>query len=122
MAVGNEFGFCASTANVWYMAGILLLVVKIVIPILLIVVGILYLGKAVVAKEDKEIKQNIQSLIKRIIVGIVIFFIPQIITGAFGLVRGFNRVEDDYTVCSRCITNPRGVYCLEMVERVDLDA
>lgn len=122
MAVGNEFGFCASTANVWYMAGILLLVVKIVIPILLIVVGILYLGKAVVAKEDKEIKQNIQSLIKRVLVGILIFFIPQIITGAFSLVRGFNRVEDDYTVCSKCITNPRGEYCLEMVSRVELDA
>ena len=45
-------GFCANTANIWQIVGIILLVVKIVIPILLIIWGMLDLGKAVVAAND----------------------------------------------------------------------
>ena len=55
--------FCASTANIWQLIGYVLLVFKIVIPILLIVFGMLDLGKAVVASKDDEIKKSIKKCI-----------------------------------------------------------
>ena len=63
---GSEVdGFCANTANIWQIVGIVLLVVKIVIPILLIIWGMLDLGKAVVAAKDDEIKKATKSLAMR---------------------------------------------------------
>ena len=50
------------------------------IPILLIIFGSIDLGKAVMSSDDKEIKGATGKLIKRIIMGVVIFFIPFIIT------------------------------------------
>ena len=77
---GSEIGFCMSTANIWQIVGIVLLVFKIVIPILLIVWGMLDLGKAVVAAKDDEIKKATKSLAFRAVAGILIFFIPTLVS------------------------------------------
>ena len=51
--IGTEtMGFCANTANIWQVVGYVLLAFKIVIPILLIIFGMLDLGKAVIASKD----------------------------------------------------------------------
>ena len=105
---GSEIGFCMSTANIWQIVGIVLLVFKIVIPILLIVWGMLDLGKAVVAAKDDEIKKSVKSLVMRAIAGVIIFFIPTIIGLIFGIVNDFSEVEGEYNVCRECITNPGG--------------
>ena len=49
--------FCTNTANIWQIVGYVLLIFKIVIPILLIIFGILDLGKAVIASKEDEIKK-----------------------------------------------------------------
>jgi len=58
------------------------------IPILLIIFGSIDLGKAVMSSDDKEIKGATGKLIKRIIMGVVIFFIPFIITLVTNIVAG----------------------------------
>lgn len=98
--------FCASTAKIWQLVGNVLLVFKIVIPILLIVWGMMDLGKAVVAAKDDEIKKATKSLAMRIIAGIIIFFIPTIIGFVFTLVTDFSSVQNDYDICASCISSP----------------
>ena len=66
-----DVDFCASTAKIWQLVGNVLLVFKIVIPILLIIWGMMDLGKAVVAAKDDEIKKATKSLAMRIIAGII---------------------------------------------------
>jgi len=106
MAIGTEAGFCAKTAVVFQFIGRIVTIFKIVIPVILIVLGIIALGKAVLASDDKEIKTAVNSLIKKFIAAVCIFFIPSIISAMFTLVSGNNEVENDYMVCVRCITNP----------------
>lgn len=102
-------GFCANTANIWQIVGIILLVVKIVIPILLIIWGMLDLGKAVVAAKDDEIKKATKSLAMRAISAVIIFFIPTLVNVVFGMISNFNEVaKDDWEVCRMCITSPNG--------------
>ena len=104
----EAFGFCANTANVWQIVGYIFMVFKIVIPILLIVYGMIDLGKAVVASKDDEIKEATKSLAFRAVAAIFIFFLPTIVGMVMGLIGSFGDVQEDWQVCRTCITTPNG--------------
>jgi len=110
--ISNEsLGFCTDTANIWQTVGYILVVFKIVIPILLIIFGMIDLGKAVIASKDDEIKKATKSLMMRAISAVVIFFIPTLIGVVMGLVGSFGNVKDDFNVCKACISNPFDETC-----------
>lgn len=112
MEIGREaIGFCANSANIWQVVGYVLLVFKIVIPILLIIFGIMDLGKAVVGSKDDEVKKSIRSLAMRAIAAAVIFFIPTLVSLIFGLISTFGELKDDFDICRKCITSPNGSTC-----------
>ena len=58
-------------------------VLKIVIPIVLIVLGMLDMAKAVMANEEKEMKEAQKKLIKRIIYAVIIFFVVALVQFVF---------------------------------------
>ncbi len=97
---------CSDLWQVWNIVGWVLWVFKIVIPILIILFGMIDLGKAVVASKDDEIKKAIKSLAMRAIAGIVIFFIPTLVSTVFKLVDNFQEVEGEYKVCAACVNHP----------------
>lgn len=110
--IGNESdGFCAQSANIWQTVGYILMVFKIVIPILLIVFGMIDLGKAVIASKDDEIKKASKSLLFRALAAIVIFLVPTLVGVIMGIVGNFSDLSDDYHVCSACISNPLNDDC-----------
>lgn len=98
--------FCSQTSDIWRLVGRVLLVFKIVIPILLIIFGMMDLGKAVVAAKDDEIKKATKQLAMRAVAGIVIFFVPTLVGFIFTLVDGFADVSADYEICRKCIVTP----------------
>lgn len=105
--VGGSDGFCAATANIWQIVGYVLLIFKIVIPLLLIIFGMIDLGKAVIASKEDEIKKATGSLVRRAIAAVVIFLLPTLIGFVIGIIGGFtDEAEADYNVCKSCITNP----------------
>ncbi len=63
------------------------------IPIILIILGMLDLGKAVVASKEDEIKSAQKLLIKRAIYAIAIFFVVLIVQVVFGLL---SNAGDEY--------------------------
>lgn len=107
MDVGVQNGFCANTANLWQLVGVILLIFKIIIPIILIIFGMIDLGKAVISSDDKAVSKATKSLLMRLIAAVAIFFIPTVVGFAFSLVGAFNSgVKDDFDVCRACITKP----------------
>ena len=99
--------FCNKTARIWQIVGNALLILKIAIPILIIVLGSIDFGKAVISSDDKAIKKSGSALFKRVFAGIIIFFIPTIIKLAFNMVSGFNDdIKKEYDNCMNCITSP----------------
>ena len=50
------------------------------IPILLIVLGSIDIGKAVVSGDEKKIKENQSRFVKRIIAAVIVFLIPWIVS------------------------------------------
>lgn len=58
------------------------------IPLLLIVFGMIDLGKAVIASKEDEIKKAQGMLVKRAIYAVAVFFVVVIVTVVFSIVAG----------------------------------
>ncbi len=97
--------FCAQTANIWKVIGYIVLILKIVIPLLLIVFGMVDLGKAVVSSDDKAISKAVGTLIKRFIAAVIVFFVPTLVNALFKVLNITTAVSDDFTVCVTCVTD-----------------
>ena len=113
MGLLGDVNFCINSANVWQIVGYAFFIFKIIIPILLIVWGMLDLGRAVVAAKDDEIKKATKSLAMRAIAAVAIFFVPTIVGIVLGLISSFNTedVREDWNVCRTCITSPGESEC-----------
>ena len=61
------------------------------IPIILIILGTIDLGKAVIASKEEEIKKAQQMFIKRLIYAVAVFFVVTIVSLVFGL---FSETKD----------------------------
>ena len=59
-------------------------IIQIGIPILLILMGTIDLGKAVMSNDDKEIKGATGKLIKRAIAAVAVFFVVTLVSVVFG--------------------------------------
>ena len=87
--------FCYKTATVWQMVGKFLFILKILIPIVIIVLGMIDFGKSAM------------SLVKRIIIGIAIFFVPLLVKIIFNMIGQFSsEMKKDYIYCVNCLTSP----------------
>lgn len=71
-----------------YVVSTIVLLIKIAVPILLIIFGMLDLGKAVVANKEDEIKKGQQTFIKRAIAAVIVFFVIQIVQIIIRFVSG----------------------------------
>lgn len=103
--------FCHSAGPIMYTIGMFMLVFKIVIPVLLIIFGMVDLGKAVISSDDKAVSKAAKTLLNRVIAGVCIFFIPTIVGLVFKMVGAFGEVKDEYDYCAACVSNPTGADC-----------
>lgn len=82
-------------------------ILKIFVPIVLVVFGMLDMAKAVMANEEKEMKEAQKRLIKRVIYAVVIFFVVALVQFVFGQLAkadnsGGNVNKDDTAACISC--------------------
>lgn len=111
--------FCSTSAKIWQIIGYVINIFKIAIPILIVLMAMVDLGKAVMAGKEDEIKNAQKMLIKRLIYGIVIFFVVTLVQSIFGIVITDNDSEaklDDSNICWLCATNPGAQACKEAVK------
>lgn len=71
----------------------LLPLIQIGIPILLIVLGTIDLGKAVIASKEDEIKNAQKMLVKRLIYAVAVFLVVTIVSLVFGLFSSTDNQE-----------------------------
>ena len=92
---------CAELSPILRLVGIVVWGIKVVVPILLIVVGMLDLAKAVGEKNDDKIKEAQQKLIKRAIAAVLVFLVVTLVGLVMGLIGA-----NDYKACMECINHP----------------
>ena len=99
--------FCYKSATIWQIVGKIIFMIKIIVPILIIVLASIDLGKATISSDDKAISKAGKTLLRRIVTGIIIFFIPLLIKVLFNMIAGFNEdIKNDYENCVVCLTDP----------------
>ena len=97
-------------SKVAYMIHLIILAVQIVVPILLIIWGMLDLGKAVVAQKEDEIKKGQQTFMKRVIAAVIVFFVVTIATLLVNLVADNS---DDIVSCINNIIKCDSTSCVD---------
>ena len=102
--------FCNDDSmKIFKFIGTIITFIKIIVPIILVIMGSIDLAKAVMAQKDDEIKKGYQSLMKRVIVAVIIFFLPSLVSMVIGLVgedenkTSEGKVND--TDCWKCAIN-----------------
>jgi len=73
--------------------------IKICIPILLIVICMLDLGKIVMSGKEDDIKKHQKILSKRLISGVGVFFVITIVSVIFGLIP----IDNEGNTMNQCI-------------------
>lgn len=107
--------FCADSAGIWKFVGEIVYVIRIVIPIIIVLLGTLDLGKAVMSGEEKTVKEAQKNFIKRLIYGVAVFFVFTFVKIIFGFL-GVNTDSGDTKVCWDCATRPHNKSCISYVE------
>lgn len=96
--------FCSDSKPIWKFIGNVINILQIAIPVIIVLLGTIDLGKAVMAGEDKKIKEAQKMLLMRLIYGVAIFFIVVIVQIIFGLVA--DQGASTNSVCFSCVASP----------------
>ena len=84
------------------MVHIVIVVIKIAVPILLVIFGMLDLFKGLTAQKEDEIKKGQQIFVKRLIAAAIIFFVVSIVQL---LVSFVSNDEPGIMQCANCFIN-----------------
>ena len=88
--------FCNATKEIWKVVGTIITIIQWAVPILIVLLGTIDLGKAVMAGKDDEIKSAQKMLIKRVIYGVVVFFVVVLVKAIF---TGVGKSEATTNTC-----------------------
>ncbi len=102
---GEELeGFCGDPhiKSTMLFIGRLLYIAKIAVPLILIIMGSIDFGKAVISSNQETMKKSATAFVTRIVAGIIIFVIPTVVNFIFDLIP----VKTGYTACRICILTP----------------
>lgn len=83
--------------------GHLVTIFKIIIPIILIAFGMMDFFRAVTAGKDDEIKKSVKTFALRVVAGVVIFFLPTLVSFIFSMIDSWAEFEGDFNACQKCV-------------------
>lgn len=100
--------FCDESKPIWQFLGQIVNILQIAIPVIIILLGTLDLGKAVMAGDDKKIKEAQKMLIMRLVYGVAVFFVITIVQVIFSLVSTGGKGNEPTTgsTCFKCVSTP----------------
>ncbi len=82
-----------------YVISLIITLIQFGVPLLLIIFGMLDLGKAVIASKEDEIKKGQQMFIKRLVAAVIVFFVVAVVK----LVASLAADGEDRTSIPDCI-------------------
>lgn len=93
---------CTNTSldPVWKLIGYLVNAIMIGVPILLIVLGMIDLGKAVIASKEDEVKKATKAFGKRFLYAVGVFAVVWLVTFVFDMVSGLGIKDVDKNTTS----------------------
>jgi hypothetical protein len=111
---GTSFEFCTQqgvlkTLNI---IRICIIIAKICAALILIILGSIDFGRVAVSGDEKNMKDTINSFVRRLIIAAVIFFIPSLVNTIINLATSD---DSSFSDCKECFTNEHGT-CDYLIE------
>lgn len=100
--------FCGDLAPILRIVGIVIFGIKVIVPIVLIVMGMIDLAKAVAEKSEDKIKEAQNRLIKRAIAAVLVFLVATLVNIIFSVIIS---KDMDYKDCTTCLNKPFSSEC-----------
>ena len=82
-------------------------IIKIGVPIILIVLGMIDMGKAVASQKEDEIKKGQKTLISRVIAAAIVFFVVAIVQLMLSIVSGATNDNNIWTCVCQLLGNEK---------------
>ena len=87
--------------------GNLLMIAKFMVPLIIIGFATIDLYKALVDKDEKSLNKKLRMVGIRILTGLIVFFMPTIVSAFLGLSEKTSVKNDEqYKICAECILEP----------------
>lgn len=103
----SKISFCeyGGVVRTFKIIGILINIVKVVVPILIIITAIINISKTILSGKKEDLKANFMQLTKQIVAGLIIFYIPTALDFAFDNLAGDGTSYDPsgFAVCTNCL-------------------
>lgn len=93
--------WCTEFSTVWYIAGIIMKIIYVLVPLVLIVTGSITFIQAMMKDKPDNIAKASNLLVKKIIISLVIFLIVPITELCIGFVA-----DEGWKTCADCFFNP----------------
>ena len=105
-AVGENMCSREEIQNVMRFVGYIIMFIKLFVPLIIIVQGVFIFYNGVKAGKEDELKKCVQTLGKRILVGIIIMLLPTIIDITLSTVKEWTDYQGEYETCTECLFHP----------------
>ena len=106
-----DIDFCTETANTWKVIGVGVSIVKIMVPILITITGMIPFFKAITKGTPEELMGAFKTLLFKILAGFIVFLTPTIITATIELLVDYDDDNSSIKVCTSCVNSPNGGVC-----------
>lgn len=94
--------YCESLRPVWTIFGYIIFGIKVVVPLLLIVSGMITMADAVMKKDDKDIKKAQHTLVQKLIAAVLVYLVITIV----GIVINLVGDKTEWQSCAECAFSP----------------
>ena len=98
----NSSTFCKDISPGLKIAGYTIVIIKIITPLAIILMGSFDFYKAVSSGKADDLKKQAIMLGNRVLVGVIIFFLPTILKTALNFISG----DSEYITCIDCLFDP----------------
>lgn len=106
MDLNDKNYFCVTSSSIWQFVGYILFALKIIIPLIIIILGVIDFVNATVSHKDDAIPAAAKGLLLRLIIGIAIFFVPVIVSLVLNLIENASSAVAAADACQKCLLRP----------------
>lgn len=102
-ATSSKVEFCeySGVRRTFMILGMVINIVKIVVPLILIITGMITFSKTIITGKSDDLKTSINILAKKIVAGLIVFLIPSVLDFTFDTLLGVD--DSSFIECTNCL-------------------
>ena len=107
---------CLNSVYAWRVLGIILYIIRVLVPVVLLVIAIKPFFDVVVKGTSKDMGNALRNVLFKLFAGIIIFLTPTLINSVFKML--VDNDNSDFLICTTCMDSPINS-CKQYIDKYD---